>query len=161
MSPPQHTGVTPPPPLEQGTPTSSPPTRKWASVSNSMCILALCFKFEKYIFRKRILKGVLDMTVDFRCFWLFFQFFEQSILLALSTHLMFLLNFTVFSSSLSKQYRVTNLRSEKKEKMCFHDFRNNNPSSNDEKPWAFPVFATFPTRKHTIFKKWFVHNLLG
>ena len=50
------------------------------------------------------------MILDVRCFSSIFAFFEHSTLLAIPMHLMFLLNFSVFSSLLLERYRVTNFR---------------------------------------------------
>ena len=65
---------------------------------------------EKHIFLLTDFKGHFYIILNVRCFSSIFTFFEHSTLLAIPMHLMFLLNFSVFSSLLLERYRVTNFR---------------------------------------------------
>ena len=94
-----------------------------------------------------VLKGILDIILGYQRFLLIFHFLNTLFCLLFRCIWCFLLIFSVFSSLLSKQYRVTNFGSEKKQKCVFHLLRNTNPWSSHEKTWTFSVFATFPTRK--------------
>ena len=89
---------------------------------------------EKHIFLLTDFKGYFYIILDVRCFSSIFTFFEHSTLLAIPMHLMFLLNFSVFSSLLLEQYRVTKKRKQKKQKNVFHVLPSKNPWASHEKP---------------------------
>ena len=88
------------------------------------CIWWILWRSSQYFVKNTLslltdFKGHFDIILDVRCFSSIFTFFLHSTLLAETMQLMFLLNFSVFSSLLLEQYRVTNFRREKKTKMCF------------------------------------------
>ena len=88
------------------------------------CIWWILWRSSQYfvkntLFYWLILKGILTLFSMFDVFHGFPSFLNTLLCLLRRCSWCFLLNFSVFSSLLLEQYRVTNFRREKKTKMCF------------------------------------------